>query len=251
LGMPPSCRCSSGSRSPVRSSRPWPCCVAVATLAYLPAIALGVLIQPPPARTIEPCGRLLISRRANREPSGRGKPRRGSVLAEFAMIALVLYLILRRDSGVRPGPVRGAGPPAGGGHCGAGNQPHFPCPPRKGPSTMSSIAATAAYRAVRQSIFDESLPQRSRRRPSSQQRSGRMLPLVTYFADKPIVNQLLFPLMVVEGEGDQQVLQYPGLVPNPNPTPNGPQFSDRARPILLARVGAVRRLRGFDRFSSR
>ena len=51
-----------------------------------------------------------------------GMRRRGSVLVEFALIALVLYLILAATLEFGRA-LFGAGSPAGGGHRGAGDRP--------------------------------------------------------------------------------------------------------------------------------
>lgn len=78
------------------------------------------------------------------------------------------------------------------------------------------------FAGVRQSIFDESLLQIPYATITDAIGNA---PLVQYFDDKPIVNRLLFPLMIITTDNKgNQVLSYPGIQPVPNPSPNGNQF---------------------------
>jgi len=79
-----------------------------------------------------------------------------------------------------------------------------------------------SYVNVRQTIFDESLLQIPY---STILDTVGDQPLVTYFDDKPIVNRLLFPLMVLGDDGNgNKVLQYPGIINVTDPEPSGNKF---------------------------
>src|SRR5258708_236996 len=116
----------------------------------------------------------------NRGPSGRGKPRRGSVLAEFAMIALVLYLILAATLEFGRA-LFGAQVLQQVADIAAREISRTSLPPAQGTLNDVLYSGDAAYRAVRQSIFDESLL----KIPTSTivTAIGPDAPLVTYFAD--------------------------------------------------------------------
>jgi len=163
---------------------------------------------------------MLVSKKTSEIHPGR----RGSVLIEFALIALVLYLILAATIEFGRA-LFGAQILQQAADTAAREIARTPGLP-VATATLQDVLynnSDNTYSVARQTIFDEHLLQIKYSdiiNPIGKE------PLVTYFNGKPIVNQLLFPLMIMgtDSQGDA-VLQYPGILPAANPVPNGPMFN--------------------------
>ncbi len=138
----------------------------------------------------------MIRRRPPRTPS----PRKGQLLMEFAFIALILYLLLAGiiDFGraMFAAQVMQQAVDAS-----ARELSRTPMPPT---GTLTGPAGMFATNTAAQQIYQ---PQYLVVAPG-QLAAGQSL--ADFFADKPLLNRLLMPLMIWNAE--QQVWQYPGQI---------------------------------------
>lgn len=100
----------------------------------------------------------------------------------------------------------------------------------------ADAAAHPEYGNVRASLFDEGylkIPYQDLLDAVGDR------PMATYFDDKPLLNRLLFPLMVVarDGDGNPTFLEYPGIVPVAVPGPGGNRFQIPVAPPPGRRLG--------------
>ena len=144
-------------------------------------------------------------------------PARGSVLIEFALIALVLYLILAATIEF-------------GRACSGHRSSSRPRTPRRGSSRATPLPASTTLKLlIEDNPTDPSIPGNSV--PSTIYSENWLvvnlanvpagMRTVDYCADAPIVNQLLLPLMVVPQINGQAYLQYPGALTASSSTPTG------------------------------
>jgi hypothetical protein len=138
-----------------------------------------------------------------------GMRRRGSVLIEFALIALVLYLILAATLEFGRA-LFGAQVLQQAADTAAREIARTPLPPSStlklliednptNPSIPNNSVPSTIYSENWLVVNLQNVPANTR--------------LVDYFAQNaPIVNQLLLPLMIIDQVGDQQVVRYPGAL---------------------------------------
>jgi Flp pilus assembly protein TadG len=193
------------------------------------ALALGWYVSAPSGRCCgerkrRACGRRqsfvelarLVGRIAN--PSYR-HPRRGQSVVEFALMALVTYLVLAATLTFGhllfcAQTVQQAADVA------ARELAHTPLPAVSSDGVPANLfknvfySSDPAYASVRQSLFDPSKLSVDSNDPVLAQYNGNML---AYVAHWPLLNQMLYPAMIVQIPDDTNpthwYLWYPGAVP--------------------------------------